>query len=70
MPAPHTTVAAAQQVMGCRKSTLGPWCISHSHLVLRDWVDRGCTYAVAVADAVAAVYAVAVADARATTEDL
>lgn len=45
-------VQAAQEVMGCQKSIYGPWCIAHSHLVLRDWVDRGCTYAVAVADAV------------------
>jgi hypothetical protein len=46
-------VQAAQEVMGCKQSIFGPWCIAHSHLAAyRAWTDRGCAYAVAVADAV------------------
>lgn len=49
----EAAVQAAQEAMGCQRSIYGPWCIAHSHLAAyRAWTDRGCAYAVAVADAV------------------
>lgn len=51
----HAAITAVQEALGCYRATRSdgsakPWCAGHAY---EPWTDRGCTVAVAAADAAA-----------------